>query len=52
MQVVLVWNAAGDADEKPPARLQRLAAELWREFGSDGGSRLLHSVWANFQVRH
>ncbi len=50
MQVVLVWNAAGEAAGAPPPRLRQLAGDLWRRHGPGSGTAsLVHSVWANFQ---
>ena len=53
-QVVLVWNAPGGTSNQTQPRLVELAAQLWREHGPQaaGGSGLVHSVWANFQVLH
>ncbi len=50
--MVLVWNAPGGASNQTQPRLVELAARLWREHGPEagGGSGLVHSVWANFQV--
>ena len=56
VQVVLVWNSARKAGEAGDggsgARLERLAAELWRLGRGPGGQPpLLHSVFANFHPR-
>ena len=50
--MVLVWKAPGGASNATQPRLVELAAQLWREHGPEagGGSGLVHSVWANFQV--